>query len=85
MTGLPWQPGGAKGGDRLALKNGEQYLMVVILARRLCGPGLWTDWHVVEVQHDEDGFAFHSDGGWKWRWEDVHWFLPLAALQLPET
>ncbi|MHB8972752.1 MAG: hypothetical protein ACYC3X_20625 [Pirellulaceae bacterium] len=80
---LPWLPGGARGGDKLSLKDRHQYLMVVRLAGSLCGGPPWMDWHVVEVENDEDGFLFQSNG-WVWRWEDVEWCLPLASLELPD-
>jgi hypothetical protein len=81
---LAWQPGGARGADKRALKHGGQYLMCVRLAGTLTGGAPWLDWHVVEVQNDEEGFCLHSDGGWKWRWEDVTWCLPMECLKLPE-
>ena len=79
---LPWQVGGARGGNKLDLKNGEQYLMVVRLAGRLGGGEPWTDWHVVEVLHGPDGVVFHSNG-WTWTWSDVSYYLPLSKLNLP--
>jgi hypothetical protein len=84
MCDLPWQPGGARGGDKSAMRDGAQYLMVVRLASRLCGSGEWTDWHVCEVGNDEDGFRLESNG-WIWRWEDIDWVLPLSCLKLPAS
>lgn len=83
MTDLPWQPGGARGGDKAALSHGEQFLMCVRLAGRLGGGSPWLDWHVVEIKNDEDGFKFESHG-WVWRWEDVEYCLPMSSLKLPE-
>jgi len=79
---LPWQLGGARGGNMLNLKNGEQYIMVVRLAGRLGGGEPWMDWHVVEVLHGQHGTVFHSNG-WTWTWADVSYCLPLGELKLP--
>lgn len=79
---LSWIPGGARGGNKLDLKNGAQYLMVVRLAGRLGGGEPWMDWHVVEVQHGPHGVIFHSNG-WTWTWADVSYCLPLSELKIP--
>lgn len=84
MDNLEWQPGGARGRDRRDLHNAEQYLMCVRMAGTLTGGAPWYDWHVVEIQNDDQGFVFHSDGGWRWKWEDVEWCLPMSTLKLPE-
>jgi hypothetical protein len=81
---MNWLRGGARGGDLARLQNKQQYLMCVRLAGTLTGGAPWLDWHVVEVQNDEHGFVFHSDGGWRWWWEDVQWCLPMNELKLPE-
>jgi hypothetical protein len=81
---LPWLLGGATGGDKRALTDGCQYLMVVRLAKRLYGGPPFLDFHVVEIQNDSHGFLFHSNG-WVWRWEDVWACLPLSCLTLPAS
>jgi hypothetical protein len=83
MPNLPWITGGARGGDRLPLKNGDQYLVCVQIEGRLGDSGPFLDWHVVEVKHGVDGVVFHSNG-WTWQWDDVSFCLPLGQLKLPE-
>lgn len=80
---LPWQPGGARGATRDKLPHGAQFLVCVRLAGTLTGGVPWLDWHVCEVQNDDDGFVLHNDGTWKWRWEDIEWILPMACLSPP--
>lgn len=83
VTDLPWQPGGERGGDKSLLKDGEQFLMVVRLAGRLCGGPPFLDYHVVEVEHGPNGVVFHSNG-WTWTWDDVFCCLPMSQIKLPE-
>lgn len=80
---LPWQPGGARGGNIAALKNGGQYLAVVRLAGRLFGGNPFWDWHVLYVKQDEQGAVTLHSNDWVWTWDDVSWVLPIECLTLP--
>lgn len=80
---MQWLHGGALGGNKEQLVNGQQYLMCVHLAGTLTGGTPWRDWHVADIQNDDHGFFFHTDGGWRYRWEDVQWCLPINSLELP--
>lgn len=82
LNKLPWIKACAESVQNL--KHGDQLLVVVRLAGRLCGGHPYLDFHVTEVQADGQGFVkFHSNG-WNWEWSDVAYYLPLSDVDLPE-